>query len=148
MPTAFRACAIFAHTTAAYDDRSRGIIGNNGSVLTVRATGAVGVTLQNAQGREGLVASDTLRDSTSGRIRLSYGDVLTIDATQGLTSTEHIQAMPAGELLGHLRRGGAAGGRGAPAARRSAAHPGSGCVGQHGAQSRPPARDAGSSGFP
>ena len=69
MPTAFRACAIFAHTTAAYDDRSRGIIGNNGSVLTVRATGAVGVTLQNAQGREGLVASDTLRDSTSGRIR-------------------------------------------------------------------------------
>jgi hypothetical protein len=65
-------------------------------VLTVRATGAAGVTLQNAQGREGLVASDTLRDSTSGRIRLSYGDVLTIDATQGLTSTEHIQAMPAG----------------------------------------------------
>jgi hypothetical protein len=38
----------------------------------------------------------TLRDSATGRIRLSYGDVLTIDATQGLTSTEHIQAMPAG----------------------------------------------------
>ncbi len=87
---------LFARTNAAYADRSRGIIGNNGSVLTVRAISADGVMLQNAQGREGLVKWDTLRDQMSGRIRLSYGDVLTIDATQGLTSTEHIQAMPAG----------------------------------------------------
>jgi hypothetical protein len=87
---------LFARTNAAYADRSRGIIGNNGSVLAVRAVGTAGVTLQNAQDREGLVAWDTLRDPASGRIRLSYGDVLTIDATQGLTSTEHIQAMPAG----------------------------------------------------
>jgi TrwC relaxase/AAA domain len=87
---------LFARTNAAYPDHSRGIIGNNGSVLEVRAIDAAGVTLRNAQGREGLVAWDTLRDRTSGRIRLSYGDVLTIDATQGLTSTEHTQAMPAG----------------------------------------------------
>ncbi|HUN38914.1 MAG TPA: MobF family relaxase [Acetobacteraceae bacterium] len=87
---------LFARTNAAYPDHSRGIIGNNGSVLDVRAIDAAGVTLRNAQGREGLVAWDTLRDQTSGRIRLSYGDVLTIDATQGLTSAEHIQAMPAG----------------------------------------------------
>jgi TrwC relaxase/AAA domain len=87
---------LFARINAAYADRSRGIIGNNGSVLTVRAVSAAGVMLQNAQGREGLVKWDTLRDPLSGRIRLSYGDVLTIDATQGLTSTEHIQAMPAG----------------------------------------------------
>jgi hypothetical protein len=38
---------------------------------------------------------DTLRDHERGRIRLSYGDVLSIDATHGLTSTEHIEAMPA-----------------------------------------------------
>jgi hypothetical protein len=87
---------LFARTNAAYADHRRGIIGNNGSVLEVRAIAAVGLTLRNTQGREGVVVWDTLRDRTSGRIRLSYGDVLTIDATQGLTSTEHIQAMPAG----------------------------------------------------
>ena len=87
---------LFARTNAATADRSRGIIGNNGSVLEVRAINAAGVVLQNEQGREGLVKWDTLREPMNGRIRLSYGDVLTIDATQGLTSTEHIQAMPAG----------------------------------------------------
>ena len=87
---------LFARTNAAYADRGRGIIGNNGSVLEVQAIGAEGVVLRHANGRAGLVSWDTLRDPTSGRIRLSYGDVLTIDAAQGLTSTEHIQAMPAG----------------------------------------------------
>jgi hypothetical protein len=87
---------LFARTNAAYADKSRGIIGNNGSVLEVRGIGAGGVTLRNAQGREGFVKWDTLRDPDSQRIRLSYGDVLSIDATQGLTSSEHIEAMPAG----------------------------------------------------
>lgn len=87
---------LFARTNAAYPDRSRGIIGNNGSVLEVCAIAAAGVTLRNAQGREGVVKWDTLRDVESRRIRLSYGDVLSIDATQGLTSSEHIEAMPAG----------------------------------------------------
>lgn len=87
---------LFARTNAACVDRGRGILGNNGSVLEVRGIGAEGVTLRNAGGREGLVAWDTLRDGQGGRIRLAYGDVLTIDATQGLTSTEHIEAMPAG----------------------------------------------------
>ena len=87
---------LFARTNAACADKSRGILGNNGSVLEVRGIGTAGVTLRNAGGREGLVAWDTLRDRRSGRIRLAYGDVLTIDATQGLTSTEHIEAMPAG----------------------------------------------------
>jgi hypothetical protein len=87
---------LFARTNAAYADKSRGIIGNNGSVLEVRGIDAAGVILRNAQGREGLVKWETLRDTESKRIRLSYGDVLSIDATQGLTSTEHIEAMPAG----------------------------------------------------
>lgn len=38
----------------------------------------------------------TLASPDSGYIRLGYGDVLSIDATQGLTSTEHIEAMPRG----------------------------------------------------
>jgi len=87
---------LFARTNAAYADKGRGILGNNGSVLEVREIGAAGVTLRNAHGREGVVAWDTLRDRENGRIKLSYGDVLTIDATQGLTSTEHIEAMPSG----------------------------------------------------
>jgi hypothetical protein len=87
---------LFARTNAAYPDRSRGIIGNNGSVLEVRGIDGTGVVLRNAQGREGRVAWNTLRDEASQRIRLTYGDVLSIDATQGLTSTEHIEAMPAG----------------------------------------------------
>jgi len=87
---------LFARTNAVCVDKSRGILGNNGSVLEVREIGEAGVTLRNAQGREGRVAWDTLRDRQSGRIKLSYGDALTIDATQGLTSTEHIEAMPAG----------------------------------------------------
>ncbi len=87
---------LFARTNASYADRSRGIIGNNGSVLEVRGIDASGVVLRNAQGREGRVAWNTLRDGESGRIRLTYGDVLSIDATQGVTSTEHIEAMPAG----------------------------------------------------
>ncbi len=87
---------LFARTNAGYADKSRGIIGNNGSVLEVRRIDAIGIALRNAQGREGLVKWDTLRDRESARIRLSYGDVLSIDATQGLTSTEHIEAMPAG----------------------------------------------------
>jgi hypothetical protein len=37
--------------------------------------------------RGGLVAWDTLRDRESGRLQLTYGDALNIDATQGLTST-------------------------------------------------------------
>jgi conjugative relaxase-like TrwC/TraI family protein len=32
----------------------------------------------------------------SGRVKLAYGDVLTVDTAQGLTSNEHIGAMPAG----------------------------------------------------
>jgi hypothetical protein len=87
---------LFARTNAAYADRSRGIIGNNGSVLEVRGIDVQGVVLRTVQGRDGRVAWDTLRDRQSGRIRLTYGDVLSIDATQGLTSTEHIEAMPAG----------------------------------------------------
>lgn len=87
---------LFARTNASFANRRSGVIGNNGSVLTVQAIDAAGLVLRTAQGREGRVRWDTLRDRQTGKIRLSYGDVLTIDASQGLTSTEHIQAMPAG----------------------------------------------------
>jgi hypothetical protein len=87
---------LFNRTNAAYADKSRGLIGNNGSVLEVMEITKDGITLLNARGRVGRVAWDTLRHPDSGRIRLTYGDVLSIDSTQGLTSTEHLEALPAG----------------------------------------------------
>ena len=87
---------LFARTYARFTDGRKGNIGNNGSVLDVTDIGGAGLTLRNAHGNEGLVKWDTLRDPITGRFRLSYGDVLSIDATQGLTSTEHLNVMPAG----------------------------------------------------
>lgn len=87
---------LFDRVNASFEGRSRGNIGNNGSVLEVLAIDAAGLTLRSAQDRVGKVAWDSLRDRTSGKIRLSYGDVLTVQAAQGITSTEHILAMPGG----------------------------------------------------
>ena len=87
---------LFARTYASFTDGRKGNIGNNGSVLEVTEISGAGLKLRNAHGNEGLVKWDTLRDPVSGRLRLSYGDVLSIDATQGLTSTEHLNVMPAG----------------------------------------------------
>ena len=94
LPLAVDRVRLFSRTNAAYADKSRGLIGNNGSVLEVVSIDKTGITLRNASGRVGRVAWE--RHPDSGRIRLSYGDALTIDASQGLTSTEHIEAMPAG----------------------------------------------------
>lgn len=88
---------LFDRTHARFVDKNtRGLIGNNGSVLEVRGIDADGITLRTAAGREGHVAWASLKDKQNGRTRLSYGDVLTIDSAQGLTSAEHINAMPAG----------------------------------------------------
>ena len=92
----WRRVRLFARTYASFTDGRKGNIGNNGSVLDVTEIGGAGLKLRNAHGNEGLVKWDTLRDPVTGRFRLSYGDVLSIDATQGLTSTEHLNVMPAG----------------------------------------------------
>jgi phage/plasmid primase-like uncharacterized protein len=87
---------LFDRLNARFVDGGRGNIGNNGSVLEVRELGAEGIVLRTAAGRDGLVLWKNLADKHSGRTRLAPGDVLTIDAAQGLTSSEHINAMPAG----------------------------------------------------
>ncbi|AFW02932.1 hypothetical protein BAR24_09390 [Gluconobacter oxydans] len=87
---------LYARTNARYPTAGRGIIGNNGSVLEVLDADQTGLTLRNRTGREGFVAWTTLQHPQSSQIRLGYGDVLSIDATQGVTSTEHIEAMPRG----------------------------------------------------
>jgi phage/plasmid primase-like uncharacterized protein len=87
---------LFDRLNARFLDGGRGNIGNNGSVLELRQVGAEGIVLRTAAGRDGLVSWKNLADKKSGRMRLAPGDVLTIDAAQGITSSEHINAMPAG----------------------------------------------------
>jgi phage/plasmid primase-like uncharacterized protein len=87
---------LFDRLNARFLDGGRGNIGNNGSVLEVRAVNAEGIVLRTAAGRNGAVSWESLADKKNGRTRLAPGDVLTIDAAQGLTSSEHINAMPSG----------------------------------------------------
>ena len=91
---------LFKRTNAKRDDGRRGIIGNNGSVLEVLDYRHGGLYLRNSHGTCGWVDLETLASPQDDRVLLGYGDVLTIDASQGLTSTEHILAMPRGS--GHL----------------------------------------------
>ena len=89
---------LFARTPASFNGKG-GNIGNNGSVLSVERIEAEGVQLRNAKGSSGFVKWETLRDPKSERIRLAYGDVITIDAIQSATSTEHINAMVSGSQV-------------------------------------------------
>jgi phage/plasmid primase-like uncharacterized protein len=86
---------LFARTPAAVAGRS-GMLGNNGSVVTVERIDEAGLQLRNAKDTSGFVKWDTLRDERTSRIRLTYGEVVTIDAIQSATSTEHINALPSG----------------------------------------------------
>ncbi len=87
---------LFDRLNARFLDGGRGNIGNNGSVLEVRDVNADGIVLRTGAGRDGAVSWESLADKKNGRTRLAPGDVLTIDAAQGITSREHINAMPAG----------------------------------------------------
>jgi phage/plasmid primase-like uncharacterized protein len=74
-------------------------IGNNGSVLTVREVRRDGLVLETAAGKAGFVPWKGFRErgaGEGGRLRLAYGDSLTIDSAQGITSDEHIMALPSG----------------------------------------------------
>ena len=86
---------LFARTNALIGNRPSNI-GNNGSVLSVERIETKGMQLRNAKGTTGFVKWKTLLDPVTERIRLAYGDVITIDAIQSATSTEHINAMVGG----------------------------------------------------
>ena len=86
---------LFARTPAAFGGKG-GNLGNNGSVVEVQRIETAGLQLLNASGSSGFVKWDTLRDPDNQRIRLTYGDVLTIDTVQSATSTEHLNVLPNG----------------------------------------------------
>ncbi len=73
-----------------------GFIGANGDVVEVVGQSVDGLQLRNADGRVGAVQWRALKDSRSDRLLLGFGHALTIDSAQGITSGEHINALPRG----------------------------------------------------
>ena len=87
---------LFNRVHATYPHGKASRFGDNGSVVEVVAVGRDGMNMRSSKGHVAFVPWDQLRDEITGRIRLTYGDALTIDARQGDTLTEHITVMPAG----------------------------------------------------
>ncbi|MCB8877457.1 relaxase domain-containing protein [Acidisoma silvae] len=71
-------------------------VGNNGDVLEVLAQDATHLRVMNKRGEIADIEWRRLRDEKTGRLLLGFGHALTIDAAQGLTSDEHINALPRG----------------------------------------------------
>jgi hypothetical protein len=73
-----------------------GFIGANGNIVEVVGQSVDGLQLRDADGRVGSVQWRALKDSRSDRLLLGFGHALTIDSAQGITSGEHINALPRG----------------------------------------------------
>jgi len=86
---------LFRKTSARIDGK-RGDIGSNGDVVEIVRWTEGGVVLRDKRGREGEVQWKRLTDRKSDRLLLAYGHALTVDSAQGITSGEHINALPRG----------------------------------------------------
>jgi len=86
---------LYKKTSATIDGR-RGFIGANGDVVEVVRRTEDGLVLRDKNGRIGHVQWRRLRDRNTGRMLLGYGHCLTVDSAQGITSGEHINALPRG----------------------------------------------------
>jgi phage/plasmid primase-like uncharacterized protein len=93
---------LFASTRGLFVDeggrRRSASVGDNGTVLEIVAVDPrEGIQVRGESRKVAFVAWAALRDrSGSGRLLLGTGEVLTTDTAQGITSDEHIDAMPAG----------------------------------------------------
>ncbi|MCP1274440.1 relaxase domain-containing protein [Gluconobacter albidus] len=86
---------LFRRTWGAVDGKGT-TVGNNGDVVEVVSHGKDGLKVRMKDGREADVEWRRLKDHKTGRILLGFGHAMTIDAAQGLTSDEHINALPRG----------------------------------------------------
>ena len=86
---------LFRRTWGAVDGQ-KCEIGNNGDIVEVIGRTADGIRLRTKGGRVAEVEWRRLADDASGRLLLGFGHALTIDAAQGITSDEHINALPRG----------------------------------------------------
>jgi len=71
-------------------------VGNNGDVVEILAQGHRGLSIRTKEGEVAAIEWRRLADVGSNRLLLGFGHALTIDAAQGLTSDEHINALPRG----------------------------------------------------
>ncbi len=86
---------LFRRTWGMIDGRQQQV-GNNGDIMEVLGRNAEHVTLRTKDGRVAKVEWRRLADEATGRLLLGFGHALTIDAAQGITSDEHINALPRG----------------------------------------------------
>jgi hypothetical protein len=86
---------LYRRTWAQIDGKG-GSIGNNGNIVEVVGKSNVGLRLRDKDGRIGNVEWRRLLDPKTRRLLLGFGHAFTIDAAQGTTSDEHINALPRG----------------------------------------------------
>ncbi len=77
-------------------DGQRCEVGSNGDIVEVVSQSMDGLRLRTKDGRVADVEWRRLADEATGRVMLGFGHALTIDAAQGITSDEHINALPRG----------------------------------------------------
>ena len=93
---------LFAQARGVFVDengrRKSAVVGDNGTVLEIVGIDrSNGLSVRGESGKVAFVSWEALRDrGGTKRAMLAYGDVLTVDTAQGITSDEHIGAMPAG----------------------------------------------------
>lgn len=78
-------------------------VGANGDVVRIAGFTAQGFTVEK-DGRQVEVTWQSIRDKDTGRVKLSAGEVHTIDASQGATGHLWCNLMPDGAAIG-MRRG-------------------------------------------
>jgi len=71
-------------------------IGNNGDIVQVTRHTESHIYLKDRNGKIAEVEWRSLIDRCTGRLMLGFGHALTIDSAQGITSDEHINALPKG----------------------------------------------------
>ncbi len=89
---------LFRKTSGTAEGR-RTHLGSNGQVVEVMGRDAGGLRLRAVSSRAAPVVHvpwERLTERDSGRLLLGFGHCLTIDSAQGVTSGEHINAMPRG----------------------------------------------------
>jgi hypothetical protein len=86
---------LFRRTWGEVDGRKKQV-GNNGDVVEILSQSHQGLRIRSKEGEVANIEWRRLADIGSDRLLLGFGHALTIDAAQGLTSDEHINALPRG----------------------------------------------------
>lgn len=87
---------LFNKVHAVYPSGKASRFGENGTVAEIVNIRPDGLNMRNRKGNVAFISWEQLRDQDNGRIRLTYGDAVTIDSRQSDTLTDHITCMPNG----------------------------------------------------